>query len=112
MKAGYQLVMSAHALADFAHQLPIFFNSWKENSNNLISLSTQNEQSLIEIYNKLKISGAPIIAFYEPDHHNQMTAICFYGTPQYRKMVSSLPLALKNCYKPEIKEYYTEDIEK
>jgi len=25
-----------------------------------------------------------------------MTAICFYGTPSYRKYVSSLPLALKN----------------
>ena len=90
------MVQSMHSLADFAHELPQFFKSWKDNSNYLISLATQDEQSLEKIYKKLLACGAPIIAFREPDHYDQLTAICFYGLPHYRKLVSNLPLALKN----------------
>ena len=96
MSAGYQMVQSMHSLADFAHELPQFFKSWKDNSNYLISLATQDEQSLENIYNKLCEHGAPIVAFREPDHYDQLTAICFYGLPHYRKLVSNLPLALKD----------------
>jgi hypothetical protein len=90
------LCQTGHAIADFAHELPQFFKSWKDNSNYLISLATQDEISLNNIYNKLRACGAPIIAFREPDHYDQLTAICFYGLPCYRKLVSNLPLALKN----------------
>ena len=90
-----QLCQTGHAIADFAHELPQFFKSWKDNSNYLVSLATQDEQSLEMYYNKLRESGAPLIAFREPDIKNQLTAICFYGLPHYRKLVSSLPLALK-----------------
>ena len=93
---GYQLVQTGHAIADFAHNLPQFFNSWKENSNYLISLATQDENSLDIIYKKLRERGAPVVAFYEPDYYDQLTAICFYGLPHYRKLVSNLPLALKS----------------
>ena len=89
------MVQSMHSLADFAHELPQFFKSWKDNSNYLISLATQDEQSLETYYNKLRACGAPIVAFREPDINNQLTAICFYGLPHYRKLVSNLPLALK-----------------
>ena len=91
---GLMMAQSCHAVADFAHELPQFFKSWKDNSNYLISLATQDEQSLEKYYNKLRESGAPIIAFREPDIGNQLTAICFYGLPHYRKLVSNLPLAL------------------
>jgi hypothetical protein len=90
-----QLAQSIHAVADFAHELPEFFKSWKTNSNYVVSLSTKDEQSLENFYNKLREKGAPIIAFREPDINNQLTALCFYGLPEYRKIVSSLPLALK-----------------
>ena len=96
LNPGYQLCQTGHAIADFAHELPQFFKSWKDNSNYLISLATQDEQSLEKIYEKLLACGAPIIAFREPDHYDQLTAICFYGLPHYRKLVSNLPLALKN----------------
>ena len=96
LPAGYQLCQTGHAIADFAHELPQFFKSWKENSNYLISLATQDEQSLQNIYEKLRQRGAPIIAFHEPDIQDQLTAICFYGLPHYRRIVSYLPLALKS----------------
>jgi hypothetical protein len=62
----------------------------------LISLSTSNEESLKDLYNKLQYYGADIVAFYEPDVQNQMTAFCFYGTPEMCKYTSKLDLALKN----------------
>ena len=96
LPAGYQLCQTGHAIADFADELPQFFKSWKDNSNYLISLAAKDEISLNKIYEKLNERGAPIIAFREPDLDNQLTALCFYGLPHYRKIVSYLPLALKN----------------
>ena len=96
LTAGYQLCQTGHAIADFADELPQFFKSWKDNSNYLISLAAKDEISLNKIYEKLNKRGAPIIAFREPDLDNQLTALCFYGLPHYRKVVSNLPLALKN----------------
>jgi hypothetical protein len=91
-----QLAQTIHAVADFAEELPQFFKSWKTNSNYVVSLATQDELSLEKYYHKLLNIGAPVIAFREPDIDNQLTAICFYGLPEYRKIVSSLPLALKS----------------
>jgi hypothetical protein len=90
------LCQTGHAIADFAHELPQFFKTWKDNSNYLISLAAKDENHLEKYLKKLIKKGAPIIAFREPDIDNQLTALCFYGLPHYRKLVSNLPLALKN----------------
>ena len=92
---GYQLVQSGHAIAEFAQQFPDKFAQWKEQSNYLISLSTDNEESLKDLYNKLQYYGADVIAFYEPDVQNQMTAFCFYGTPEMKLHTKKLDLALQ-----------------
>jgi hypothetical protein len=55
-----------------------------------------DEPTLIALYERLKKETPFISAFYEPDVQDQMTAICVYGTPEIRKKVSSIPLALKN----------------
>lgn len=60
----------------------------------MISLSVDNEESLIDLYDKLKYYGANVVAFYEPDIDNQMTAICYYGTPEMRRYTQKLDLAL------------------
>lgn len=93
---GYQLVQSGHAIAEFAHQFPDKFTQWKEQSNYLVSLSTDNEKTLQDLYNKLQYYGADIVAFYESDIQNQMTAICFYGTPEMQHYTKKLDLALQN----------------
>lgn len=91
---GYQVVQTAHSIADFAHQHPQYFNEWKEKSNSIISLSVDSEEKLIKYYDKLsKIT--PCSIFFEPDV-NQYTSICVYGTPEVRKKLSHLPLSLKN----------------
>lgn len=93
---GYQVVQTAHAIADFAHDHPDQFRQWKENSNSIITLSIKDEQALIALYERLKAITPYITAFREPDIQDQMTAICVYGTPEIRKKLSNLPLALRN----------------
>lgn len=91
---GYQLVQSGHAIAEFAHKHPQQFKHWVETSNYLISLSTQNEDHLKSLYEKLKWRDADIVAFTEPDIGDQLTSICYYGTPEMRKITDKLNLAL------------------
>lgn len=96
LPAGHQLVQSGHAIAEFAQLFPKQFAEWHKQSNYLISLSTDNEESLKNLYDKLQYYGADVVAFYEPDIQNQMTAFCFYGTPEMRKHTNKLDLALNN----------------
>lgn len=51
---------------------------------------------LKRLYNKLKDYGADVIAFTEPDIDDQLTAICYYGTPELRRVTNKLKLALNN----------------
>jgi len=90
------LVQSGHSIAEFAHKFPKQFKNWVETSNYLISLSSRDEIRLKYLYEKLKDNGANVVAFYEPDIDDQMTSLCFYGTPELRKITNKLNLALKN----------------
>jgi hypothetical protein len=92
---GYQVVQTAHAIADFIHEHPAVSKQWKEESNSIITLSTKDEQSLTDYFNRLKELTPYVTSFYEPDVEDQMTAIAVYGTPSIRKVLSNLPLALK-----------------
>lgn len=96
LDAGYQLVQTGHSIAEFAHDFPTKFKSWKRDSNYLISLSVDNEEKLQRLFYKLLDNGADVVAFNEPDIDNQLTAICYYGTPELRKHTDKLNLALKN----------------
>jgi len=62
----------------------------------VISLSIDNEEKLQRLFYKLQDNGADVIAFTEPDINNQLTAICYYGTPEMIKITNKLDLALKN----------------
>lgn len=95
LNPGYQVVQTAHAIADFAYDHPDIFRQWKSESNSIITLSTKDEASLIDLYSRLKEKTSFITAFREPDIQDQMTAICLYATVDIRKMLSNLPLALR-----------------
>lgn len=96
LKSGYQLVQSGHAIAEFGYTFPELFNNWVDTSNYLIILSTPDEFHLKHLYKKLKWRGANVVAFTEPDIGDQLTSICFYGTPEMRKITNKLKLALLN----------------
>ena len=60
----------------------------------LVSLSVDNEEKLQRLFYKLQDNGAEVVAFTEPDIGDQLTAICYYGTPEMRKITDKLNLAL------------------
>jgi hypothetical protein len=67
---------------------------WKEEYNSIICLSCKSEAQLLKLYEKYS-QLTPAVKFFEPDV-DEWTSICLYGTPQIRKSLSHLPLALKN----------------
>lgn len=95
--AGYALPQSLHALADFAYEYPDVFKQWKTESNSVVCLAAKSEEHLLKLYDKYS-QLTPTVKFFEPDV-NEWTSICLYGTPEIRKTLSSLPLALKNLNK-------------
>jgi len=88
------MVQSQHSIADFAADFPIEFKNWKEESNSIVSLSVNSEESLLKLYDKLS-KFSHVVLFREPDIDDQATSLCVLGTAEVRKRLSYLPLSLK-----------------
>jgi len=58
-------------------------------------LEIPNEYKLTDLLSKLEYHGAHVIGFREPDIDNQLTSLCFLGTPEMRKHTNKLNLSLK-----------------
>lgn len=97
LSSGYQLVQTAHAMADFAIQYPKEFQQWHSSSNYLACLSTKDESSLRNLLHRLIAEGIKHVTFTEPDLENQITAIAIEPSEMTRRICSSFPLALKEC---------------
>jgi hypothetical protein len=65
-----------------------------KNSKYMVSLSTDNEDKLQRLFYKLQDRGAHVVAFTEPDINDQLTSICYLGTPEMLKITNNLNLAL------------------
>ena len=94
---GYQLVQSAHAIADFSIHFPMEFKQWHSSSNYLACLSVKDEESLQALVSKLLSENIKHIAFRESDLGNQITAIAIEPSTMTRKICSSFQLALRDC---------------
>ena len=90
------IAQSGHAIAEFSNKFSNMFNCWHNNSNYLIVLEIDNEEKLQRLFYKLQDNGANVVAFTEPDIQDQLTSICYYGTPELRKLTEKLDLALEN----------------
>ena len=90
---GYQIPQSVHSATKFSYEFPELFKDWYEKSQYVVCLAVPNENHLKRLYEKLKWRGANVVAFHEPDIGNQMTSLCFYGTPEMRKITNKLKLA-------------------
>lgn len=76
---GYQAVQSSHAVADLVFTMSDEVYDWKENSNTMIQLSTNDESDLRKLFFRVQAEGFHPVAFLEPDIGNQLTAIAFIG---------------------------------
>ncbi len=97
LNPGYQIAQSGHAISQFFLDHTEKARQW--NNNYLISLSIDNEEKLTNLLNKLKDNGISVSYFQEPDIDYQLTSIAFEATDKSSKLVSSLPLSLKNLNK-------------
>jgi len=97
------MAQTVHSSNRFAYHYPELHRDWIEKSEYVVNLSIDNEDKLQRLYYKLQDNGAVVIAFHEPDIDNQLTSICYYGTPELRKLTSSLKLSLSE-FKPEKEE--------
>ncbi len=90
---GDQATQAAHALSAFAVEYPDEHRAWHTAGKNLILLATTDRFTLAALLYDAAKAGIPNAKFYEPDIADELTAIALGADA--RKMVSSLPLALK-----------------
>ena len=95
ISSGYQAVQSGHAAIQFQHEHPQEAKDWFSNSNYLIFLAAKDESELISYAQKAADRGIKISIFREPDLNNEITAIALDPSEASTKLVSNLPLALK-----------------
>lgn len=99
---GSQSVQSAHSAIQFIFEHPEISTQWFKEPY-LIQLSVENEAELHELIRKIKKSNLKYSVFREPDLNNQITSIAIEPSEKSRKLVSNLPLMLKeyrkeNCH--------------
>lgn len=90
MSPGYQLVQSCHAIREFDK----LHRGYQEVAN-LACLSVVDENELKRLIQSLEANQIKHAIFREPDVDDQITAIAFEPGKQSYKLVSCLPLALK-----------------
>jgi hypothetical protein len=90
---GVQAIQTAHALREFVAHHPEIDQAWYTRSNYLAMLAVPNEEALWGLFNRAVDRGFSVAPFHEPDRGNELTA--FALEPAARRLVSSLPLALR-----------------
>lgn len=96
---GYQAVQAAHSIPLFSLEHPEIFFEWYHVSNYLVVLSVDNEESLKNLIAKAKERGIKCSVFAEPDIDNQITSIALEPCTETDRLVSNIPLALKEYSK-------------
>jgi len=92
---GLQAVQSSHAAIQFVFDHPVISKKWFTISNYLIFLSVKTEPDLLALVEKFKQHGLVYSTFHEPDLDNALTAVTVEPSDNARKIVSGLPLLLK-----------------
>lgn len=95
LKPGIQAAQAVHSIVEFQNIWPEIAKEWYKHSNFIAILSVKNEEELINLINKLQKKGLCYSYFREPDLENSITSICIEPSLEAKKLLSSLPLALK-----------------
>lgn len=91
---GVLLTQACHAAIAYGFRHPEAAASWFWDSSNLVILEVTDETRLRRLCELARAAGIPYVIFKEPDLDMQATAAAFGGG--IRKLVSSLPLALRS----------------
>lgn len=96
---GIQAAQSTHAAIQFIIDHPDISKEWHTKSNYLVLLSVKDENELYSFINKFNDCNILFSKFYEPDLNNQLTAIAIEPSDNAKRIVSNLPLLLKEYNK-------------
>lgn len=91
---GVLLAQACHAAIAYGFRHPEEAAAWFWDSNNLVILECPDEARLLRLCELAKASRIPYLLFKEPALDMHATAAAFGGG--IRKLVSSLPLALRD----------------
>ena len=95
LQPGAQACQATHSAIKFVLEHPEIANDWYNNSKYLVELSINNESDLLELTEKLSWKGILFSEFREPDFDNELTSIALEPSEKARRVVSSMPLMLK-----------------
>lgn len=98
LSPGYQSVQSTHAGILFIFEHPEISQIWHKDPY-LAQLSAKNEDALKHLILKLEKNQIKYSVFREPDLNNEITAIAIEPSDKTRRLVSNLPLMLKEYRK-------------
>lgn len=101
MNPGSQAVQASHAAIEFIYEHSDIAKDWYDISKYLVFLSVKNQKDLLELVDKLNQKGILLSKFYEPDLDNELTAIALEPSNGARRVVSSVPLMLKELRKED-----------
>ncbi len=92
------MAQSSHAMSKFAIEHPNQFKDWYQNSQYIACLSIKDEESLLNLVDKLQQRGVAVSVFREPDYNHKATSIAIEACDQGRRLTGSLRLAQKEYY--------------
>ena len=89
---GQQAVQASHASHEFGDSFPEEYRAWRENSNTLALLATENEDTLNVLFEEARKKDISVAPFYEQDRGDELTAIAI--SPEGKRLCRGLGLAL------------------
>ena len=90
---GARVAQSVHAAFQIAHECPALVACWLASSANLVVLEVPDEAALVALRARAELAGVPASLFRETDLADAATALAL--GPAARRLVSSLPLAMR-----------------
>jgi hypothetical protein len=94
---GQQATQATHAAFSFSVENPEPVSQWHDASNNLVLLAVPDEEALRDLGTALLERGHTCVPFYEPDLDDALTAIAVAPSDEASRMLSHLPLALREA---------------
>lgn len=95
LSPGLQSAQATHAAIGFCMAEPEAARAWHDQSNNLVILSVEDEAALLAVLDRAWTEGIRYEPFYEPDLNDEMTAVAFGPSESTARLLSALPLALR-----------------
>lgn len=95
LSPGARCAQACHTLRAFVDAHPGIDREWFTASNNLVVLEAPHEAYLVALASLATQRGVAVATFREPDYSDALTGVALGPSEIARRLVSSLPLALK-----------------